>query len=166
MRRHTIKWDTPVNNETITQEYCKGKNLLFYPQSESEAAFIQQSLFNLGLSWGSRSKETLYLKESVQKGLVLDDKLGGLYLSSGPADRNNGIICSSAQFDPPFDTNTPEHRERIVREYGTEKEMMLLLLDQFNNMAKRIDTLTQQVAKLNEEIAPKHLQKDGFKIKQ
>jgi hypothetical protein len=166
MRRHTIGRDAPVKAETITQEYCRGKNLLFYPKSESEAAFIQQSLFNLGLSWGSRRKDTLYLKESVQKGLVLNDKLGGLYLSSGQADRAIGTICSSAQFDPPFDTNTPEHRERLVREYGTEKEMMILLLDKFNSMAERIDTLSAQVEKLNAEIAPTHLQKDAFKPKQ
>jgi hypothetical protein len=91
--------------EKITKEYCKDKILLFYPKTIEESEFIQRSLFALDFDWISEAdKEPMRLEESVEEGIIL--RMNGTILySPNSNEKENGITCTSAQFDPPFSGN-------------------------------------------------------------
>jgi hypothetical protein len=86
--------------EKITREYCQDKILLFYPKTEKESEFIQRSLFALGFCWCDGDTEPALLNRSIEEGLSLVD--AELYSSPSEDNRRNGVICTSAQFNPPF----------------------------------------------------------------
>jgi hypothetical protein len=135
----------------LTKDFCNNKILLFYPQTEAEAAFVQQNLLDMGFTWGERgaSKSTAFLRESVRDGLTLKEN-GLLYYAPSELTRAKGMICTSAEFDPPFD--------RCILEHQSERELIMTL---FN----KISALSDEVAAIKSEIMPKHLSKDGFKPK-
>jgi hypothetical protein len=137
--------------EKITKNFCKNRILLFYPQTEAEAAFVQQNLLDMGFTWGERgaSNATAFLRESVKEGLTLKEN-GLLYYAPSELTKAKGIICTSAEFDPPFDKTILEHQ--------SERELIMTL---FN----KISALSDEVAAIKAEIMPKHLNKDGFKPK-
>lgn len=137
--------------EKITKNFCKNRILLFYPQTEPEAAFIQQNLLDMGFSWGERgaSNSTAFLRESIRDGLTLKEN-GLLYYGPSELSRAKGIICTSAEFDPPFDKSPLAHQ--------SERELIMTL---FN----KLSLLADEVAAIKAEIMPRHLDKDGFKPK-
>jgi hypothetical protein len=146
--------------DKLTREFCKGKILLFHPETEAEAEFIQRSLFRMGFSWESGKTVPQVLKECCDTGLCLYTN-GTLYRNPGENTRKNAEFCTSAQFDPPYG-------EAVVK-LAADSNPMAVLLKEFNTMAGRLDRLTaemtelkQEVAKFNAEIAPKHLLKDKF----
>jgi hypothetical protein len=149
-----------VEEIIITKEFCKDKTLVFYPKSEGEATFIQKSLFAMGFNWSGASKDKLYSASCVTYGIELSEK-GNLYISPTVSTLQTAVFCTAAQFDPPF--SAAQHSE--ISAVSTDRNLMLLLIENFNQMAKRIDDLAGQVADIKAEIAPKHLQKDNFKNK-
>lgn len=147
--------------EKITKEFCKGKTLLFHPESEAEAEFIQQSLFRMGFCWDSGKIFPLNLKQCCETGFILWSEDNRLYTNFGPHARKTSVLCTSAQFDPPF--------AKTMVQLSTNSDPMALILQEFNKMAERIDRLSAEVQDLNQkmdkltaEIAPKHLLKDKF----
>jgi hypothetical protein len=139
--------------EKITKEFCKNNILIFHPKTEPESAFIQKRLFDLGCRW-EEGGGVRHLKETVTDAMVIR-KGQILYGMPTPKDKAKGIVCTNDQFDVVFDKSNPDNL--------SDRELMTVL---FNQISARLDVLTEQVEKLNEEIAPRHLQKDGFKIKQ
>jgi hypothetical protein len=139
-----------MDDTIITKEFCKKKNLIFYPESESEAAFIQKNLFKLGFHWGAGGTDLKLLKEAVEFGLCLEADGKVRYDQSGNA-KSKYLHCTSAQFDPPFDKGDTFHLH-------SDRDIMLAIFNE-------VSALRQQVEYLTAEIAPKHLQKDGLKIK-
>lgn len=136
--------------EKITKEFCKDNILIFYPKTEPESAFIQQSLFDMGYHWSKGQKEVLYLKESIKTALVIRN--GHMFHGEPDSnDRTKGIVCTGDQFELSFDKNNPANL--------SDRELMMAL---FN----KVSALAEEVAVIKSEIMPKHLQKDGFKIKQ
>lgn len=144
----------------ITKEFCKNKSLVFYPKSEGEASFIQKSLFAMGFNWSGASKDKLYSTSCVTYGIELSEK-GNLYISPTVSTLQTAVFCTSAQFDPPF--SGAQHSD--ISAASTDRNLMLLLIENFNQMAKRIDDLSGQIAEIKAEIAPKHLQKDRLEKK-
>jgi hypothetical protein len=137
-----------VNTEQITAEFCVGKALIFFPQSEEESEFIQRKIFALGYSWPNR-KENVDLGVHGSFALVLTDykrsrpTLLAIYRYEARHEKNV-LLCTSDQFG-----------EKYMSEYDFRASMT----EKFNQMAERIEALTQTVAALQRELQPKVLDK-------
>jgi hypothetical protein len=147
--------------QKITKEFCKGKTLLFHPETEAEAEFIQRSLFKMGFCWDTGKILPHNLKQCCETGLILWSEDNRIYTTFGAQTRKKSTVCTSAQFDPPF--------AQTVLQLSTNSDPMALILQEFNKMAGRFDQLSsevtelrQEVAALHAEISPKHLLKDKF----
>jgi hypothetical protein len=150
-----------MTQETITRDYCQDKTLLFYPESNEEAKFIQESLLKIGFSTRFDSKKLINPEQCIQYGIMLTS-YGVVSITITDKERKSGLVCNSSQFDPPFDKKaiaTPAQRPQVA----TSKKP-LALLGMFNQMATQIEALTQEVAALRKEIAPKHLEKDEIRF--
>ena len=132
-----------INTEKITPEFCKGKTLLFYPQTEEEAAFIQRRIFALGFKWSANRVEVQETAGCVQKGMVLEDTT--LYFNPTSENREKGFLCTSAQFDEVF--------------VSFEQKV----LEQFNKLSARIEEITQRVDAIYKELQPAKLDKQVLK---
>jgi hypothetical protein len=88
------------NTEKITREFCKNKNLIFYPKTEEEAAFIQRKIFDMGYDWINPHEErgVIRTKKCVEMGMTLWN--GDLYYNVRESDkRGGGLLCTSGQFE-------------------------------------------------------------------
>jgi hypothetical protein len=137
--------------EKITKEFCKGKILLFYPKTKDEVEFILDRAFEMGFLWVNTGKVTSPrdIELAIEKGLNIKNEK--IYTDQTSDDKAKGIVCTGEQFDYTLDENNPAAM--------SERELLMTL---FN----KVTILSEQVTYLTSEIAPKHLQKDGFKIKQ
>ena len=133
-----------INTEKITPESCKGKTLLFYPQTEEEAAFIQRRIFALGFKWSANRVEVQETAGCVQKGMVLEDTT--LYFNPTSENREKGFLCTSAQFDENY--LPPEQ---------------VFIREQFNKLAARIEEIAKDVAEIKKELQPARLDKPLLK---
>jgi hypothetical protein len=139
-----------IHMEKITEEFCKGKTLLFYPKTKAEVEFILDRAFEMGTYWINSGKVTTPrdIETAIEGGLNI--KGGKIYTNQTSDDKANGIVCTGEQFDYIIDENNPAAM--------SDRQLLMTL---FN----KVTVLSEQVTYLTAEIAPKHLQKDGFKIK-
>jgi hypothetical protein len=142
-----------MEKTTIDKEFCKDKIVLFYPQSKTEVQLILDRAFNMGIYWVVSHKTTSNydIKKSLETGIYI--KEGVLRHSPDQSIKESALVCTSAQFDEPFDFDTENPANLSDR---------ALLIALFN----KVSALTEKVESLQAEIAPKHLQKDSLKIKQ
>ena len=133
------------NDQKITREFCKGKTLIFYPQTQEEAAFIQRRIFALGFKWPSGSTEVGKLADCVSHGILLN---AGSVLYHSPASTNLdvGLLCTSAQFD---ENHLPPEQ--------------VFIREQFNKLAARIEEIAKDVAEIKKELQPARLDKPLLK---
>lgn len=90
-----------VNTEKITQEFCRGRTLVFRPASVEEARKIQARLFALGFGWRRGGKKILMEKDCVEGGLTLSDD-GCIYFGVNDEAQQKGFLCTLAQFNKPL----------------------------------------------------------------
>ena len=133
-RKHAMTEHAANNNSPkITREFCAGRKLCFHPQTEDEARFIQERLFELGFKWREGQTRPLYLDSLAAGTLYLEN--GVMFRSSAREVR--GTLCDIKQLDEKY--LSPDQA---------------FMLEQFNKMAAQIETLTQRVAELEAALRP------------
>ena len=116
------------NTAVITKEFCKGKTLIFFPQTEEEAAFIQRKIFAMGYRWVEDPGTSVrHISESVNTGMVLDEK-GFLWFNPSAKSLATGLLCTSDQFD-----------EKYLSPDRT------FMLEQFNKLSAKIDAVYEEL---------------------
>ena len=117
-----------INTAVITKEFCKGKTLIFFPQTEEEAASIQRKIFAMGYNWGNNCGASIRdTSGSVSGGMVLDEQ--GL-LWTIPRERHfaTGLLCASDQLDEKY--------------LSPDRAFMLEL---FNKLSAKIDAVYEEL---------------------
>jgi len=133
------------NTETITREFCQGKNLIFQPKTVEEAVFIQRKIFEMGYRWyWSRSNRVDNIEQSLNAGIELRH---GQLFTGGYSAPKDGILCTVHQFNEPFD---PKDIKNLYVPPNQE-----FILELFNRMAEKIDSLEDEVKQLRKEVGPK-----------
>jgi hypothetical protein len=128
------------NTSKITRTLCDPQRLVFYPETGEEAKLIQRKLFAMGYGWSKSGAVIGNVDECVAKGMVL--KNGKLYTEPSEESRRIGLLCTGAQFDENY--------------LSPDQEFML---QQFNKLSAKIETLEAKIEVLNEELHPKTLDK-------
>lgn len=122
-----------INDQKITKEFCKGKDLVFFPQTLEEAQFIQRKIFEMGFKWGkgeydfeNRSVTIEFSSARLLEGLHLDKK-GNLFAKPSNDGLISGLLCTSAQFD---------------EKYLSPHEQ---LLAEFNKLSAKVDAIYEEL---------------------
>jgi hypothetical protein len=146
-----------MSQETITKEFCAGKKLLFTASSIDEAEFIKDSLSKLGFRWPTLAAHYInfddvpqHIHRIVENGLILCD--GKIEEVSAKTVKTDALVCSSNQFDPPFE-----------KKALASDNKPLTIPEMFNQISAKIEALTNEVQALKEEISFQSLGSNGMK---
>lgn len=148
--------------DKITKEYCAGKTILFHPKSKEEVTFIHRKLSEIGIRSVPIASQ---FEKFLQFGMYAQE--GKLYFCTSHEPPRNAVFCTSEQFDPSFidhqvDTvgNGLAGSDMSWSEKDTMLFMFKTMLQNFNQLSARLDTLSEDVALIKAEVLPKHLGKD------
>lgn len=130
------------NDAKITKEFCWKNNLIFFPETEAEAGFIQQKLFDMGYAWSSGSTEIDNISDSLQMGIVL---LNSKIYTRGESDTRDYRVCKSSQLGSVEEFMTPVEQVTLREEFN---ELATIVRE----MSKKVDemyavVMTQQPKK-------------------
>lgn len=112
----------PDNLQPITGEYCRNvqQPIIFYPESVEEAQFVADQLLRLGFRY-YKADYAQHLETAISGCLYLDtDKT---IMVSG-ARRDDGILCSSDQFEQLFLADNNMGGGRIPAEEFSQRHMV------------------------------------------
>jgi hypothetical protein len=137
-----------VNTQPITRELCARNDLIFYPKTAEEAAYIQTRLFSLGCFWerGEAASKVQYPDACAAKGLV----------------SRRGELFTSPQLDKPYLLCTAD---QLGEKYVPPSQAFLF--EQFNLLAERLDRRFDAIEKrldgIEAQLAPANLDKQRLK---
>lgn len=129
-----------ANTEKLTPEFCRKRRLVFLPKTPEEAVFVQRKLFEMGFSWSGGSVSVGCVNDCLMRGMVLDDD-GHLYYAPG----NKGLLCTSDQFDEPFDP-------RDIRNSVTPTDQ--ILKEMFNRLSAQNERIIELLEKIRDDLRP------------
>jgi len=137
--------------EKVTREMAMQNTLLFLPENEEQATYVQKRLFALGFSWENGAMEFLRakdgrtvrsLKECTESGIVLYHQR--IYCL-GRGDSAKGYkLCDIRQlatdYVPPQDASAPQLPDRLMQ--------------MFSEVTARLSAIEDRLSKIEERLAP------------
>lgn len=134
-----------TTTEKVTRAFASQNDLLFLPADDAESAFVQQSLFDMGLRWANGGNKVDNLGETVANGLVVQD--GKIFWRSDNDDAEGYLFCQSKQLRANY---IPALEKDIPAE---------TVADMFREMMARLTQVEEKLARLEREIVPQEIAK-------
>jgi len=129
-------------SEKVTREMAAQNTLLFLPETEKQAAYVQQRLFAMGFIWANEVSSVQNLKECTANGIVLQNQR--IYYL-GSKDAAEGYkLCSLAQlaadYVPPRVAPAPPPVDKLMQ--------------MFSEVTARLSAIEGRLSKIEERLAP------------
>lgn len=134
-----------TTTEKVTRAFASQNDLLFLPADDAESAFVQQSLFDMGLRWANGGNQVTSLEETVANGIVVQN--GKIYWRGDKDDASSYLFCQSKQLRANY---IPALEKDIPAE---------TVADMFREMMTRLTQVEEKLARLEREIAPQEIAK-------
>jgi len=121
--------------EKVTREMAVQNTLLFLPETQKQAAYVQQRLFDLGFIWANDVKKIQHLEECTANGIVLKNKR--IYYLGKDDDAEGYKLCSYAQLGQSYvapAAQVPPPPDRLI--------------EMFSEVAARLSAIEDRLSKI------------------
>ncbi|MDP2206721.1 MAG: hypothetical protein Q8K65_10500 [Alphaproteobacteria bacterium] len=127
--------------EKVTREMAAQNTLLFLPETEKQATYVQQRLFALGFIWANDVKKVQSLEECTANGIVLKNQR--IYYLGEDDEAKGYKLCALEQLAEDYIAPaalTPPSPDRLMQ--------------MFSEVTARLSAIENRLSKIEERLAP------------
>lgn len=145
-----VKLNFEKTSEKVTREMAAQNTLLFLPENDQQAAYVQKRLFELGFIWANDAKTVQNHKECTANGIVLK---GQRIYYLGKEDTAKGYkLCSLAQLAA--DYVAPRGAAHPVAAPPSSPLPSDRLMEMFAGVTAWLSAIERRLAKIEQPLGP------------
>lgn len=130
-----------TTDEKVTREMASQNDLLFLPENEKQAVYVQKRLLEMGFIWANKVRGIQCVDECVANGIVLKGQR--IYFLSTEDKAEGYKFCRLEQLDPgyvaPRKAPAPLPQDTVI-------EMFRQVSDRLTAIEKRLTDIESQLA--------------------